>query len=197
MYRKIRVRIRYSDRSHLIILLTLTCLVAAFLGYMLFTTEKAVASPVQSTNAVILGYRSFYLTKDNFDGANALTACETGYHMASLWEILDPSNLKYNTTLGYTAADSGEGPPTTRDGWIRTGYEANTSTTPGNANCSAWTSNNESHYGSYVKLLDTWSYMSQLIFVWFPYEAHCNAAFKVWCVADVVGERLYLPLVSR
>ena len=55
--------------------------------------------------------RKFYLTQTGFTGSQALTACANGYHMASLWEILDPSNLRYNTTLGFTTQDSGFGPP--------------------------------------------------------------------------------------
>src|SRR5262245_7913813 len=44
----------------------------------------------------------FYLSTDTFDGAHALAACSQGFHMASLWEIFDPTNLKYDTTLGQT-----------------------------------------------------------------------------------------------
>jgi hypothetical protein len=87
--------------------------------------------------------RSYYLTQNLFTGANALTACEPGFHMASLWEIFDTSNLQYDTTRGYTRADSGNGPPQNDDdlGWVRTGNIAGSGfTRPGLANCSAWTS---------------------------------------------------------
>jgi hypothetical protein len=67
--------------------------------------------------------RKFYLTQDGYDGSQALSACAQGYHMASLWEILDPSNLSYDTSLGATVADSGSGPPN-GSGWIRTGFIA-------------------------------------------------------------------------
>ena len=40
--------------------------------------------------------------------------------MASLGEIHDTSNLRYDTDLGLTLADSGFGPPIVF-GWIRTG----------------------------------------------------------------------------
>ena len=68
------------------------------------------------------GPREFYLTKTSFDGAHALTACASGFHMASLWEIFNVSVLEYDTSLGFTSADSGFGPPTVQNGWIRTGY---------------------------------------------------------------------------
>src|SRR5437899_259888 len=66
--------------------------------------------------------RSFYLTKATHKGFAGETACALGYHMASLWEIHEPSNLSYNTTLGLTGKDTGQGPPSGLSGWIRTGY---------------------------------------------------------------------------
>jgi hypothetical protein len=65
--------------------------------------------------------RAFYLTQTQHTGGEALTACAAGYHMASLWEIFDPSNLRYESDLGRKNDDSGFGPPTGEVGWIRTG----------------------------------------------------------------------------
>ena len=45
------------------------------------------------------GARKYYLTLPQFEGDQVLTACARGYHMASLFEILDTSNLRYDTTL--------------------------------------------------------------------------------------------------
>jgi hypothetical protein len=70
------------------------------------------------------GPRKFYLTQDKFNGSEALTACAEGYHMASLWDIFDISNLNYDTTLGLTYDDSGSAPPSD-NGWIRTGVPSN------------------------------------------------------------------------
>jgi hypothetical protein len=67
------------------------------------------------------GLRKYYLTQTTHTGGQSLSACAEGYHMASLWEILDPSNLSYDTSLGFTLADSGSGPPASSLGWIRTG----------------------------------------------------------------------------
>src|SRR5262245_25332331 len=65
--------------------------------------------------------RKFYLTQDNtFDALEAPNACAAGYHMASLWEIFDPSSLVYDTALGHLSGD-GSGPPEFHIGWIRTG----------------------------------------------------------------------------
>jgi hypothetical protein len=63
--------------------------------------------------------------------------------MASIWEILDPSHLRYDTELGFRwedlsrSGDLGSGPPSPRGGWIRSGYIANNSGFP--SNCNAWT----------------------------------------------------------
>src|SRR5690348_14789029 len=39
------------------------------------------------TNGVAAQRRRFYLTPGTVDGANAANACQSGFHMASLWEI--------------------------------------------------------------------------------------------------------------
>jgi len=102
------------------------------------------------------GPRKFYLTKTlDHDGAEALSACAEGYHMASMWEIHEPSNLRYDTTLGLTTADSGFGAPID-SGWIRTGFSANGSTTPGRSNCNGWTTSATTSYGTRVSLEDHW-----------------------------------------
>ena len=62
----------------------------------------------------------YYLTSVSVPGDAALTACDPGFHMASLWEIHDTSNLQYDTGRGLTQDDSGSGPPAAL-GWIRTG----------------------------------------------------------------------------
>jgi hypothetical protein len=63
-----------------------------------------------------------------------------GYHTASIWEVLDPSNLRYDTTQGFMEADSGSGPPTA-SGWIRTGRPPLGSEFSPAPNCFAWTDN--------------------------------------------------------
>src|ERR1700730_18567770 len=73
--------------------------------------------------------RGYYLTKSTITGSKVLTACASGYHFASIWEILNTSDLHYNTTLGRTNANSGNGAPAVSqrstfadaaEGWIRT-----------------------------------------------------------------------------
>jgi hypothetical protein len=140
--------------------------------------------------------RAFYLTKEAHTGSETLAACVAGYHMASIWEILDPSNLRYDTTLGRTVGDSGFGGPPTVGfengagqaanyvglGWIRTGTGAL-------ANCNGWTSDAHADSGSYSLL--KLSASAELTFNWVVgHELPCDGVgvldFQpgVWCVQD-------------
>jgi hypothetical protein len=53
------------------------------------------------------GRRRFYLTRGGFIAflATTASACARGFHFASLWEIRDPRQLFYDSTLGRTGAD--------------------------------------------------------------------------------------------
>jgi hypothetical protein len=107
--------------------------------------------------------------------------------MASLWEILDPSNLRYNTELGLTTDDSGFGPPSgiTGIGWIRTGHFASPVPPAGQANCIAWTSANSQHFGTSIYLNNNWESTDvRVVGPWLHTVVTCNALMRVWCVQD-------------
>jgi hypothetical protein len=127
--------------------------------------------------------RSFYLTQTTHTGSQALTACAEGYHMASLWEILDPSNLHYNSELGYTTTDSGSGPPV-ENGYARTGRFALNQGGNGAVNCDAWTSN--SGQGSLFRLAFIESTLDEVspISPWIVLQATCSTPIRVWCMQD-------------
>ena len=124
--------------------------------------------------------RSFYLTQTSLNGGQPLTACAEGYHMASLWEIFDPSNLRYDTELGLTSLDSGSGPPSLAEGWIRTGNNANAS------HCQVWTSANAMFNGTVVNLETSggWTEPARAASPWLSREFSCNVTLFVWCVQD-------------
>ena len=130
--------------------------------------------------------RKFYLTRTEHNGAQALSACAAGYHMASVWEILDPSNLRYDTGLGITTGDSGFGPPSNNlQGWIRTGALAGNSVIAGFGNCSGWQSGNTTDFGTVVLLTPLWNLPSGQVVN--PWEAHgfaCSGTARVWCAQD-------------
>lgn len=138
--------------------------------------------------------KSYYLTQTQHNGSQALTACAEGYHMASLWEIFDPSNLKYDTALGADSNDSGSGPPTVAivaghifsGGWIRTGGGSVSGGAPGEANCSNWTLDTAATGGTVVGLGELWSSTSNVTPVspWRAFAQSCQEPQPVWCVQD-------------
>ncbi len=178
-------------------LLALALLVAAFGGYLAWNQGEVAASGPQSpldhaqdrALASSSGMRGYYLTPDKYEGDSAPIACAEGYHFASLWEIVDPSNLKYNTALGLAGDedDSGQGPPTdVSGGWVRTGYSSNgDSTTPGVANCEAWGSESMSKNGTLAFLDSTWDSAGAFPGWGFKMpDTGCASMYNVWCVED-------------
>lgn len=139
----------------------------------------------------VSGAQRFYLTTAGVNGANALTACTSGFHMASLWEILEPSPLMYEPVLGFSGSDAGSGPPAGGDfpgllinGWVRTGASASAfNTNPGLVNCSQWTSGT-SGSGTVVSLQSVWDTTANPSWPWSPGTAACSSTRRVWCVED-------------
>jgi hypothetical protein len=140
--------------------------------------------------------RHYYLTKATLNGNQALTACASGYHFASFVEILDPTVLTYNKTLGRSNADDGAGPPTGVFGWVRTGYASNSSTSGGGGiptNCSLWTSEASTDNGEVGVFLPSWlnqtttppTYVPAVLF---QNDATCDNSqgvhIGVWCVEN-------------
>ena len=171
----------------LVVALSCVLVAVALLTCLTLTGESAAASEVETAEAASTGMRQFYLTKEGYQGNATETACAEGYHFASLWEIADPSNLKYNTTLGYVQTDSGQGPPTFYNGvlgWVRTGYIAYTGGDAGKANCNLWTSASSSDRGSDAYLNPDWTGGVQHIGVWSVAHGGCQVHNHVWCVED-------------
>jgi len=178
--------------------LGLMLLVAAALGYLAWSEREAAAAGAQSISAQAGTPAKYYLTSSAVAANNALTACATGYHMASMWEIIDVSNLEYNSTLSYTLTDSGSGPPSVYQGWVRTGYNTASSTTPGQGNCLAWTSTVATNYGTTVRLPPDWTVAAAQSAPWEADAEACNVSTRVWCVGDdVIGGETYLPNVVK
>jgi hypothetical protein len=152
--------------------------------------EVPQAAPAVSSN----GLRRYYRTADTYTPTFAINACATGYHFASLWEILDTSNLEYANehidALTPVDYDMGEGPPVGAGGlglvgWIRTGYNKSTTGVEGQANCDAWTSVNPAHYGTQAGLSYEWGAgTTEDIFVWNVMVGACDYSGGVWCVED-------------
>lgn len=168
-----------------VFLLSIGILITIWLGYLLFFQHKANASSLSPQYMSSAGSRSFYLTTSEFDGdgADESNVCATGYHFASLWEMLDVSNLVYTTGIGMSEDDIGGGPPASLAGWVRTGYTANNTSTAGRANCSAWSST--AGYGTTVELISDWTSTTTLDLPPWNVNVHsCALTRPAWCVQD-------------
>jgi hypothetical protein len=173
-------------------------LLAAFLGYLAWGQQEASAATLQAPQAPAApaaglgGLRKYYRTGTAYSPTLASTACGSGYHFASMWELLDPSNLEYagehpDAWWG-PLYDMGEGPVTgATDGplqaYVRTGYGTETSGYPGRANCNNWGSDDVTHHGTVAGLSHGWS-VEEDMFVWNIGVNTCDTRTGVWCVED-------------
>lgn len=171
-------------------------LFCCILGWIGAATYSSLRSAVASTPLQPYTMRGYYLTKNRVQGNAASTACGPGYHMASMWEILNPSTLKYDTTLGAAEDDSGSGPPSANRigvGWMRGGSRSSGAAIEGLSNCLVWTDNSSNHYGTAAGLpgdLSTKTTASP-VYPWVPAgnpanggAIACSTAIAVWCVQN-------------
>ncbi len=111
--------------------------------------------------------------------------------MASLFEVMDPSNLRYAT--GQAGAfydplnvDQGAGPPSGHFGWIRTGNvsigQSYVDVVP---NCVNWTTGANDNDGTVAILDSNWiADPSTIAGRWKASATACDSPFPVWCVQD-------------
>jgi hypothetical protein len=169
---------------------TLKYSVNAFALLLMLTAAAAILMPLVSrgqgqNSPRRRDLRRFYLTQTPFNAAQAPSACVAGYHMTSLWEILDPSNLQYDTSIGFMHADSGSGPPTLAKGWVRTGGPLQNEDTPGIGSCLAYTTTNSNLFGTSVNLPQEFnSTQLTVISPWDSSTPTCDQLVRVWCVQD-------------
>lgn len=121
--------------------------------------------------------RAYYLTRTSHTGSEALSACDAGYHMASAFEIANPSALRYDASLGVVNADAGSGPPAQGGegvGWSRSGG------TEGTRNCGLWTSDTgEGPWASFT----LFGYETQTPGLLVTIHS-CAQPMPVWCIQD-------------
>ncbi len=139
----------------------------------------------------------FYVTTAVYNGEEALAACSDGYHLASLWELQEVSQLSY--AVDHPAAkvreDSGQGPPSNWYGWLRTGGIGFTANQAGRANCQVWTSAEADKYGTIARLNDDWTAAGTTVSPWDSQAWACNNVAPAWCVSDLVYDS-FLPVLG-
>ena len=203
---RIRFRIHSSYGTIFRALLVLALLPVILLTALTVNRARAIALDSPSAPGTISGVRQYYLSRTSVQTNEARSACADGYHLASIWELADPSALKYDTSLGLSGQDSGSGPPTaisfmgnplTARGWVRTGFSYSVSDTPGQANCGNWASNNGFYWGTVANLPSNWTGGGQDIGVWNVGVSTCDTNLRVWCVQDDSVWRAFLPLALR
>ena len=180
--------IKFNLTRGLVAVLVAALLAVAFVGYLALGQRKASASPATAPKisaAALSGVRKYYMTRENHLGASADTACTAGYHMASLWEILDISNLEYDVGLGEANDDSGQGPAAGYLGWVRTGHGNSITGSAGQGNCDGWGSSSSDAYGTAVGLTMDWTQAPDIGAAWAVSTETCDTGgISVWCVED-------------
>lgn len=143
-----------------------------------------------------LARRRYYLTKPRFLPTEAPTACATGFHFASFWELHEPARLDYDTNLGlFIPVAQGSGPPagpvshSNYSGWVRTGTLSDSpSAPPGQASCMFWSDASPFNQGTVIALPDgistSWATAASNGSPWAAGVTPCNAMRPVWCVED-------------
>jgi hypothetical protein len=146
-------------------------------------SDRNAVSHNVGTSVAGARFRRFYVTQSSVNGANALSACGPGFHMASLWEIHEPSSLQYDASLGGGAPDLGLGAPSDYLAWVRTG--ANTQDPePGAKHCNQWTTASAGSSGTLVMLTDNWLATNTATWPWIAVVEPCSSSRPVWCVED-------------
>jgi hypothetical protein len=175
--------------SNLRFLLRAVTAIFALVGIAsLITSLTSTAQLAATSTAPTRGYYVGPPT-GGIDGSHPKTSCASGYHMASLYEILDPTVLTYRKGLGYTQADDGAGPPIGVLGWVRTGNvsASGSATQEGFENCKNWTSNSSADYGTAVWIIpfsDNIGGNHYSVGPWDVTNDFCSTAIFVWCVQN-------------
>lgn len=134
------------------------------------------------------GTRRFYLSSGSYHGDQARFVCASGFHMASLYEVWDPSGLAYDTRRGYAGGDGA--PPVSAFGWLATGGLGTDFNAAGQANCLGWGSASSQAWGSLGQLNSGWTYFGTgstpptLASPWLLETDTCDKGHGVWCVED-------------
>jgi len=138
------------------------------------------------------GAKGYYLTYLYVLPTAAPSQCAEGYHFASIWELINESNLQYayDHPDAATYSDAGYGPPALT-GWVRTGWYAEDSNLVGLANCEGWTSDAGLTWGTLAGPGPNWGdptwggvYTEIPGSAWIAITVECFTHVAVWCIED-------------
>ncbi len=202
---RIRLRIHFCYRVILYALFALA-LLPMLLNAQSASRARAITPALPSAPGAVSGARQYYLSRMLVQANKVRSACASGYHFASIWELADPSALKYDTSRGLSSSDSGGGPPTTINymgnpltarGWVRTSFSYSVSAISGHANCGNWLNNYGLYWGTTANLPSNWIGNEQDIGVWDVGVGTCDTSLWVWCVQDDSVWRVFIALMSH
>jgi hypothetical protein len=164
-------------------------------------TFGAVTELLETINAdVPVKPKMYYLTKNTFNGGDAIKSCDPRFHMASLFELQGTPELQYAMSLSsaYVPANDEVSGIHIRpgDGWARPGFSAAlpADRIPDLGDCEHWTTRSLDVSGTTVQSpipsYDPNTYYDDPITNtvrdrWLSYsETSCMANLRVWCVED-------------
>jgi len=144
--------------------------------------------------------KMYYLTVTRFTGGEAVTACDSGFHMANISEIQDTSKLEYapRRTPAYDPPHDSPALDKTSDefsdrfpehtGWVRSEADPYSGSV---RNCDGWTSSSDQQGGTTMTRRSLWGENGRSLYesdpaAWWQASRveSCSQPQSVWCVED-------------
>jgi hypothetical protein len=151
--------------------------------------ELTAADAFRDSRALRMTFRttglfSHPIRPEDDPAPEACGAVPAGFHMASLWEIFEPSHLRYDTALGVTDGGLGLRCSDRDSRMVRTGAGPSGFQPAPRANCHAWASSEAADFGTLVALSAAWAFDGLGASPWAAVDDTCSSARPVWCVED-------------
>ncbi len=121
------------------------------------------------------GARRYYLSATSVTGELVASHCDSGFHLATSFELWDPSDMQYDRSRGLTTNESG--PAVSTRGWI---VESGWALAP---DCSDWTTPSSSIEGTTLSIRRVGAQEQNPGWLVVSTRA-CDLPHPVWCVED-------------
>jgi len=153
-----------------------------------YPNNGAVTEPPATVNAGVPAKpRMYYLTVTGFTGGDAITACDSGFHLASISEIQNPSDLQYANRSTTAYDDEGFVPPSDHMGWVRTDSFPLVGVPD---YCDFRMSSSDQQSGTTMSRRTLWHHPSTELHAsaapswWYTTQVSISQPESVWCVGD-------------